>query len=212
MGEIYEQAETELAGFFTSALGVAAQSYDGFGGKEHDTNDAHLRLRNDGYRRALQQHAQVECTLALVPFAIRETLRAVYEPHGWSGFLALAFPHRFGSFVGLAIKTDRARERCGKQTPRDWLEWQAGLGEKAPRSLFRAIAEECTERHRAALASYEPHRRARVEDAKKRHREAKVERENLFRETMGKRRSSRPPASGVVLVAEMLAELTGTGS
>ena len=46
----------------------------------------------------------------------------------------------------------------------------------------------------------------------RRAREAKVERENLLRETLGRRRSSRPPPSGVVLVAEMLAELTVTGS
>lgn len=209
-------AERELLDFYTSTLGVAAQRYDSDHGGAYDVNDAHLRLRVDSHRRALDRHAAAECTLAKLDPRHRRTLAIVYAPHSWPALLGLAFGRGFGSFVGLAIRTMVAQEAFasahGKGSVIDWLAAQAGRGHQAPKGLQRAIVDECASTLRVALAAYEPLRRDRIEGEKRKARQATIEREEAFRMTLGRRRSSRPPSPDLVRVAELVGELAGVAA
>ncbi len=177
MIDVYEAAEQELVDFFTSSLGVGAQKYEPTGHTAYDANEVHLRLRNASYRKALQKHAAVERTVAQLGREARETLAFVYTPHGWPGLLPVIFEHgrrdpekprdilvTFGSFVALAIRSDRLHGKL--PSPLEWLADQAGRGDKAPTELFKAIYNECAAKLRASLYEYEPLRKARVAEAK----------------------------------------------
>jgi hypothetical protein len=203
MGDQFLDAERELAEYFTSAIGVAAQNYDANGGA-FDHNALHYRRLAPGHRDALRRHEALAATVRLLSTADHATLAAVYHPHSWPVPLVTAF----GVRVGLAVHSAAARkayEANGRRGIVQWLEDQARRGHEAPKALFRAIVDECTAKHRAALKAYDKHRVARLEAEKGAKAKAAAAREALLVQTLQGRRA-RPE---VLHVAELVEALRG---
>jgi hypothetical protein len=136
----YANAEREVCGFFTSSLGVKAQSFEGGGGLvAFDANAAAERMlvsiRASGYGEGISptaQHDRVAVTLAALPAATHALLALVYVPYGTGcsprgarrgedtpDLLSSALRTAWGggSYVRLALTHKRVLAAFGRQHP-----------------------------------------------------------------------------------------------
>lgn len=118
MSGTLERAETEIAWFFlqrASALGMAAQNYEGFGGGGPAIWDsarihaAHMRHRTSAHRRAMRKEQEITPTIAQLDSALITSLATAFCPPPVSTTLWSAFAEPkhavVGSLVGLAFQS-----------------------------------------------------------------------------------------------------------
>jgi hypothetical protein len=163
----YAQADEEIAEYFTTSVGVKAQSYEPSGGR---TEEATENL--PGQRRAgeLARHDAIGRTLAACVH--KATLRLVYEPHSWPVWIASSLSPRTGRgcFVRLACQGERARAAWGKAHPTAGspdagivLAWVQALGaHRSTSTMLAAWVADCETERTQALAAYDLLRRDRV--------------------------------------------------
>ncbi len=198
MGKQFLAADAELSDFFTSAIGVRAQSYEPVGGA-FDPRVGDLALIHQIAHGALARYDAVADTMAKLPAEHRRTLALTYAPHGWPTWLADALSPRWGRgcFVALAAALPRAVAAVAKRYPSEapataarCLEFFVDAGRGGADQLFAKLREECDVLRDAALAAYDELRIARVEaeaGAKKAQRAAVEARgAALFAELMGR--------------------------
>lgn len=168
-GHRYAKSDEELTGFFTAALGVKAQSYQGNGGGAFDSaalHDQRLKAMRAG---GMAWFDRVGRTLAQMPPLTRELLTTVYTPHAWPTWLAdaLSTPWGGGSFVLVAASLPRAATAAQRET--GVLEWMLSRGRggasdgeaKSLTALFRNLRDDAEALRMPAIAMYDLLRVAR---------------------------------------------------
>jgi hypothetical protein len=189
-----EASELELVTYFTCALGVKAQAYGASGGGAYDSNDVHLRMREDRHRGELEKYRLIELTMSHVRPESRGLLSLVYSPHSWPLFLTKAFARPHGSVVGLAlrapaaqaaVRASQAREKkleegTGPAAVLAWLSFEAARTIAPPKRLIATILAECEAPHRQALTEYVDRRKERVQAHREIAKLAKADREALL--------------------------------
>lgn len=116
-------SDAELVGFFTAAVGVRAQQYEGSGGafSSSETHTSRLKamrwLAPGTPPSAMVVRDRVASSLSMLSPAHRSVLVAVYTPHAWHAVavVALASPWGGGSLVLLASTLPRASEVARKR-------------------------------------------------------------------------------------------------
>ena len=180
-GHRYAAADAELAGFFTSAIGLKGQSYDANGGGAFNSNslhDARIRALDAG---SVPWFDRVEATFMRLPANSQRVLALVYTPHGWPTWLAdaLSTPWGGGSFVALAAGLPRAVAAAGGGSPLVWLasRGRGGANEresKAMTDLYRRLRQDCEDLRLGALALYDVVRVERIKRSQAAEREEKA--------------------------------------
>lgn len=186
------EADAELVGYFTSSVGVRAQSYDsdGGGGGAFDSERAHEGMLRECSRGTMHRVDAVAATLRLLTPAHRRVLQLVYEPHapGTNGLkLASDLTPSWGggSFVRLSALTETARAAFDRRFHREgdpaavlvFLRDEAGRGRQSE-GLFRRLREECETARERPLEAYDALRehREHAEGLERRRRRAESER------------------------------------
>ena len=114
------QAEDELVGYFTGAIGVRAQNYDAFGtgdGGSFDPDGAFVD-RLPSQRAAIAHCDRVTATLAQLDGWNRWILRRLYEPRRWCADLLASALNGAGvpyNLSGVASLTERAQRLAERQ-------------------------------------------------------------------------------------------------
>lgn len=171
-------ADEELAIYFTSSVGVRAQSYEVFGSTTIDPHAA--RIAQLG---RIQEVDAVAGTLAKVPREHRHVLVLVYgigagalgDERGLTDIdlrLLQALQPRagYGTYVWLATTLPKARDTYDKHLRKGghstnvltYLQWEATEHPKESTSLFNVLKAECTRLRKAALDAYSPFREERI--------------------------------------------------
>lgn len=185
-------ADEELTGWYTAAVGVKAQSYDGgSGGGAFDSHEAHTgRLRAmrwlEGRPGVREWYDRVAATVGELDPEHRRVLGLVYTPRAGATWLSseLSTPWGGGSFVALAATLPRAEEaalRAGHVSVHSW--WLVLEGTVPTRkrleqlqSLLGRLRRECEALRLPALAAYDRLRVARIDQERKAAQEAREER------------------------------------
>ena len=191
------QADSEVADYYTSSVGVKAQRYEPSGGTSVEHTNA---LPGQRFAGEAARHDVVGRLIAASGYS--QTLRLVYEPFGVPTWLASALSPRTGrgSFVRLAVRSAKAMAAWQKAFPEDHrdpspavvLAWVNALGAHATTtSRLEKWIPDCETERTAALAAYEALRREAAYRAKAdreaRKSEARVKATSYVDELLGKR-------------------------
>jgi len=199
MKTAYVDSDKELTGYFTSHLGLGAQSYDDAGGTAlFDSDKAIARFFVGPMPEQIRTHRAVEWALERIERRHFTTLRLRYYPQRiGSG----PYQTALGALAALGLETDVAQRAFAKWqslSPKrldtslvQWLDDEATSGQAVSRA--KAMSDAAEARLSVALASYDAVRIQR-ERAAEDGREAKRQRErDQMAERLGERRS--PPQS-----------------
>jgi hypothetical protein len=169
-GHRYAKSDQELAGFFTSAVGLSGQGIDPSGvHRPFDSNDgAERQLRAMRWLSSAQSPMawvdRVAATLGQLTEEHRRTLVLVYTPHAWpSTWLAsaLATPWGGGSLTSLALAMPGA-----SSSVRGWLldvDRPQEQERKRRESVCSKLVREAEKLRMDALVAYDALRVTRVE-------------------------------------------------
>jgi hypothetical protein len=178
------EADGEIAEYFTSALGVRAQSYE-HTGVAFDPRHGDDALVRQVWKGEMVRFDALAATMAQLTPDHRRRLGLVYTPHSWPTWLADALAPRWGggSFVALAATLPRAASALLKRHPETptspprVLGFFMAQGRGGADALFGKLREDCEAIRTTALDAYEVLRVARVqaEAAAKRARKAALD-------------------------------------